>query len=292
MPEIIYVKRSSIDTQKWDACIDADTEPQLYGYSWYLDAIADGQWDALIYGDYKAVFPLPRQRKWGVLVVYQPFFCQQLGLFSSLDSLEQNDFLKAIPKAFFKVHLQLRNQKNLGTELAMRTNYVLNLNRPYQEIADGYSSDCKKNLRKAERESVQIIETKNPSEVIDLYKKVWGPANKVVKEIHYQRFDNACERAKLHNAIVCLKAVKGEQILGRAIFLKSKSFLHYVCAAPTAEGKALGIMHSIIDHAIQQYARTNIKLDFEGSEIPGVAEFYQKFGPERSDYFVFNRKLF
>jgi hypothetical protein len=54
-------------------------------------------------------------------------------------------------------------------------------------------------------------------------------------------------------------------------------------------GRAIGIMHGIINWVIQKYEGENVLLDFEGSSIPSVASFYKKFGATEFPYFVFQR---
>jgi hypothetical protein len=54
----------------------------VYAYSWYLDIVSPG-WDALVKDDYKSVMPLTWRKKYGIKYLYQPFFTQQLGVFSS-----------------------------------------------------------------------------------------------------------------------------------------------------------------------------------------------------------------
>ena len=51
-----------------------------------------------------------------------------------------------------------------------------------------------------------------------------------------------------------------------------------------SEGKSKFAMHLILDHIIKQNANTSTILDFEGSDLKGVNEFYQSFGPERVVY--------
>jgi hypothetical protein len=38
---------------------------------------------------------------------------------------------------------------------------------------------------------------------------------------------------------------------------------------------------------ISEFAGTPLILDFEGSDLPGVARFYQKFGAQNQPYFFF-----
>ncbi len=292
MPEIKFLSHKDIDKQRWDACVAADTHAPVYGFSWYLDAICEGKWDALVLGDYKVVFPLPRKRKFGLNLVYQPFFCQQLGLFGKeAEKASLDDFLSRIPKKFVKVHLQLQWRGVFSKNLKSRVNFVLNLNKPYSELYEKFSADGKKNLRKCENAGLNYTQHTDFNSVIALYRKVWGPLNPHVKDKHYQNFANACKNALEHNQLICVKAHVADEYLGDAIFLRSGYYLHYVCAAPTEAGRKVGVMHGIINEMVKVFANQPMALDFEGSENPAVAQFYLKFSPQQCNYLLFGRSI-
>ena len=79
---IKYLLYQQVDKQKWDACIGSANNGLIYGYSTYLDAMANN-WDALVSGDYELVMPLPWRKKYGVYYLYQPFLTACLGVFGN-----------------------------------------------------------------------------------------------------------------------------------------------------------------------------------------------------------------
>src|SRR5687768_17286505 len=101
MPEKIqYLEQKEIDKQKWDRCIDNAADGLIYGYSFYLDSMAD-DWCGLVLNDYEAVMPLPFRKKFGMRYVYQPAFIAQLGVFGGNGNKDTYDaFLNAIPASF------------------------------------------------------------------------------------------------------------------------------------------------------------------------------------------------
>ena len=48
---IEYLTEKNINKKKWDHCISNATNGLIYGYSYYLDYMAD-HWDALVLNDY------------------------------------------------------------------------------------------------------------------------------------------------------------------------------------------------------------------------------------------------
>ncbi len=79
--KIEFVHRKEIDVHKWDEVISNSAAETLYGYSWYLDAAA-ANWSAFVIEDYRFVMPLIWKKKYGLTYLYQPFYTQQLGVFS------------------------------------------------------------------------------------------------------------------------------------------------------------------------------------------------------------------
>jgi hypothetical protein len=43
-------------------------------------------------------------------------------------------------------------------------------------------------------------------------------------------------------------------------------------------------LHYLIDEVIKKNSNSEILLDFEGSDIPGIAMFYSAFSPERRSF--------
>ena len=301
---IQYVDHNQIDPTKWDSAILRSPHPLVYGLFEYLNAVCDSQWDALIYKDYEAVFPLPFKKKFGIKYLVQPVFCQQLGAFGSNVNVSTHHFLSAIPKRFLRVRLQLNpyfDQKNevesiqtkpagiiaSSGKLTTKTNMTIQLSQPLD-----YNKDCKKNLhRLAELPIEYKINAISIRDAIDTYRKAWGKQNPEIGDEHYQLFANACSE-KLSFTVTAHHQKEGT-LLGAAIFLitpeNTKRSLHYVCAGPTEAGKSIGVMHGIIDFILNRYKGENMLFDFEGSSIASVASFYKKFGAIEEPFFCFNR---
>jgi effector-binding domain-containing protein len=301
---IQYVDHHQIDPTKWDSAILRSPHPLAYGLFEYLNAVCESQWDALIYNDYEAVFPLPFKKKFGIKYIIQPVFCQQLGAFGSNVNVSTHHFLSAIPKRFLRVRLQLNpyfDQTNevesiqtkpagiiaSSGKLTTKTNMTIQLSQPLD-----YNKDCKKNLhRLAELPIEYKINAISIRDAIDTYRKAWGKQNPEIEDEHYQLFANACTD-KLSFTVTAHHQKEGD-LLGAAIFLitpeNTKRSLHYVCAGPTEAGKSIGVMHGVIDFILNRYQGENMLFDFEGSSIASVASFYKKFGANEEPFFCFNR---
>ncbi len=286
---IRFFSNRDIDRVAWDACVEAAPVSLAYANSWYLDAVCDGAWNALVLDDYRAVMPLPYRRKWGIDYLSQPAFTQQLGVFGLVSAEEYRQFLHAIPRNYWLADLQLHTGTPANLHgLKARTTYWLNLERPYETIYAGYSKDARKNLRNLETHS-------GPTAVTDCfdfdlhianYRAAYGAMNPNLDNEAYRRFLDAMEAAAARQKLEALQIndCKGTP-LAMGIFLKSRQLLHYVMGAPV-QGADSGGVHGIIDALIRRYAGSPFTLDFEGSEIPSVAYFYAKFGALPQHYYA------
>lgn len=283
--KIKHIKHHQIDFVKWDLAIDTSSAALVYAYSWYLDNISNKQWDALVVGDYEAVFPLPYKRKFGLKYIYQPYFCQQLGLFAPRwCEYTTQQFLNAIPSRFIWVDLQLNLLHGEPSKGNKRTNYQLDLSSSYQVIASAYNPDVHKNIRKIERQDIVYKWGIGAEQVIKTNREAWGELNPELQNIHYQQLENNCKEAAKKSQLITLGAYLEGDLIGAVLFFASPGYLFYVNGGATVIGKKYGIMNGLIDEVIKRYAGNPMVLDFEGSEIEGVAYFYSKFGSKIVPY--------
>ena len=95
------VKYKDIDFQKYTKCIQHSVQKNWYAGKEVLDELC-GNWEVLVYEDYKAVLPVPLKKKLGLNFVIMPLFCQQLGVFSEKDNCEINDnFLQFLKRNYW-----------------------------------------------------------------------------------------------------------------------------------------------------------------------------------------------
>src|ERR1043166_3881376 len=146
---IRYFRNQEIDKSQWDACISGSQLPMVYGCSWYLDVVSPG-WDALVLDDYRAVMPLTHAHKFFIGYLYQPFFTQQLGVFTLTEPGPGvlNDFMDAIPGRFRFIDIQLNESNKSIEHVIARKNYLLILEPGYEKISGNYDAHTKRKLKK------------------------------------------------------------------------------------------------------------------------------------------------
>ena len=171
---IQYLLHKEIDKTKWDACIEQASNGLIYAYSFYLDAMSK-HWDALVLNDYKAVMPLTWNKKYGFYYLYQPAFTASLGVFgTNLNKELIDDFVRSIPSKFKLIEISL-NAGNIiddsKTSSLLRSNYILHLNRPYEELYKAYRDNHKRNINKAFQLGCSVSKEIPVDEIIQLNKE-------------------------------------------------------------------------------------------------------------------------
>ena len=281
---IHYLTRKDVLPEKWDACINL-----IYGKSYYLDHMTDGQWDALILEDYEAVMPLVWKKKWGVRYCYQPAFTQQLGIFSadipSTGLIEA--FLSQLQKHYRFAEIFL-NYTNACPGLKPYTNFILDLNAPYEELAANYRKDLKKNLKEASLSSFQYTDDPDLLQTLSLFRQQYGPRLPHVKEEAYTRFQTLCSTLQKKGQLL-LRCVRDQQqqLLATALLPRDKNRLYLLQSTILPAGRQGGANHFLLDRLIREFAEQPLWLDFEGSEEPGIAHFYRNFGAKDQPYFFY-----
>lgn len=282
-----YIKHQDIDIEKWDACIKQSPNRQVYATSWHLDHATE-IWDALVMGDYNFVMPLPVKSKWGIKYVFQPLFCQQLGIFPTPPEDIAKLFYSELARTFSYFDTQINSQnpeiqaKN-GITFLPRRNYILPLNMNYAGLFSAYSSNTKRNLKKAEKNTLNFVSGISLEDYFAFK----------IKNLHTKLSSKELERLKSIIAFGQYKGIgkiygvysAGNELCAAVYFCRYENRVTYMNAASSKKGKDLGAMVLLIDGFIQQNAGKNLVLDFEGSMLPGVARFYKGFGAYPETYF-------
>ena len=298
--EIKLLQRKEIEDSKWNGCVHYATNSKIYGYTWYLDNVA-GEWMGMVEGDYQSVFPLVWNEKlFGVKQLFQPLLCQQLGLFSvnvcNKERLRQ--FIDNIPQEFryWEIAFNDGNKKVLGLDglqLTSKVNYILDLNKPYQELNDGYSKNIKRNINKAGNYNLFLNSNLKPETFVSEVKKA-----QILKGIkHPEALYHTAHRI-IYN---CLHRGKGvilsahnpaKELCAAIFFMLNGSDMINLLNVTTEVGKKTGAMPYLLDATVMREAEKRKFIDFEGSSVEGIARFYKGFGAVNVPYFQVHKNNF
>ncbi|MBN2614100.1 MAG: hypothetical protein JXR71_00270 [Bacteroidales bacterium] len=297
---IQYLTHAEIDKKKWDHTIDQAFNGNVYAYSWYLDRVHP-YWEALIEGDYERVMPLTGNKKWGVHYLFQPFFTQQLGVYSIKILSKEHiiDFIDNIPEKFrfAEYNLNIYNHPDLGSpyQLIPQRNFLLDLIDDYEKLYRHYNSNTKRNLKKSQKHQFSLSKNIKPERIVELFVENKGKEVTDWKQTEYLRLQGLMYMAQYKGKGITYGVFTGKnELCAAAFFLYSNQHLTFLFSGSNKFAKQSGAMTFLFDSVIREYAENQMIMDFEGSNDPGLARFYKGFGAKEVQYkrLVYNKLPF
>lgn len=286
---IKYLRNSELDIVKWDQCITNAFNGNAYALSWYLDIVHEG-WEALVEDDYQRVMPLTVAKKFGITYLFQPYFTQQLGVYSvkKLNPDIIRKFIKHIPEhiKYMDIRLNSYNKpKNTGLKLSPNKNYIQDLIKEYTKIASGYSTNTKRNLKKSLKHDLSIMKNIKPETVIELFRANRGQKLSKWNEMHYQKLKRLMYSAIFKGKGLVYGVFTPQNTLcAGAFFIKSNNRLIFLFSGSDKIARENNAMTFLIDSVIREFSPSQLVLDFEGSNDPNLARFYKGFGAKQIEY--------
>ncbi|MFB6316974.1 GNAT family N-acetyltransferase [Saccharicrinis sp. FJH54] len=287
---IRFLKRKDIDDSKWDALVAHSWHETSYGYCWYLDRVTS-EWHGLVLDDYSAVMPLATSVKFGIPYVLNVPFMQYTTVYGTRpDPGLFRRFMEAVPDRFrfldFKVFLPFEPQLD-NAEVTSHTNLVLDLNNPLSDLKTGFNTNTKRNLKKADRQNITVRSMVDPEPLLETYRQF-----KLRK--YNSKFDDLLKgriRDIIHYGVenglgdLVYAYDSDNRYLGGTYFQKSGSRFIYLFSAAEETAQKTGAMAFIVWKQIEKNAGKRKILDFEGSDIEGIARFYKGFGSTEEKYY-------
>ena len=284
---IRYLTRQEIQDELWNKVIAASAAETIYPYSWYLDICAD-HWGAFVKDNYQYIMPVAFRKKMGIRYLYQPVYCQQLGIYSSGKGEKdiQHEFMPELVR-HFKMGDYAFNENNDPPELEAKSwtrnsNYVIDMSADYFTIEKRYNENCRRNVRKAVQNGLTFVEDLRLDDLIEL--KASSFNNRMGKSHSAYMKRLFIELLKINKVKIC-GVRDSASLVAAAAFAFSEQRAIYLLSASSGKGKDLRAMFQIVDRFIQKYAGRVRLLDFEGSNITNIARFFAGFGAENHPYY-------
>jgi Acetyltransferase (GNAT) domain len=283
-----YLEREEIDIDKWDDIIKKSLQSRIYAYSWYLDAMTDGKWSALIIDDYVTVFPILAKKILSIPYITHPYLCQQLGLFTTdLGYIDQhsNIIIKYLKSNFLKTETTINSHFKVGKNINVRSNHILALDGKYTEIYKNYNRNTKRNINKADEGKLILSNSKDVPSFIEFMKThdetdVVRRIEKNILALVETSFD------KGNGTLIIAEDELG--IHSAAFYIMDEHRIYFLLCASDALGKERKAMFLIIDDIIRRYAGQKFIFDFTGSNMENIARRNVGFGAETEIYYHLN----
>ncbi len=255
------VSPSTLDPERWDACVRANKR-EIFSEWWYWNAVCSG-WQPWMKGDYEDVMALPIKRKWGIVPVMRtPLYVKWLE--------GDEDQLLRIVRAFVGIRcVHIPFEIDGATRKSFQELKLDSTWAPSKELA--------KNIRKAEGENPQFIESVSWDDFFSFMKQyhpyAWPQAQQ--KAMH-KLYTNAHERGA--GKIAGVKMQGHWAAMQFYICQHSKAYLIQNAVAPNWRNREP--MPFLLNTLFRHWQQNDVPrtVNFMGSNNPGVARFNEKFG--------------
>lgn len=273
---IVYLTHQEIDKLKWDTCIRNAYNGLIYGYSWYLDVVAE-HWDGLVEGDYERVMPLPYRSTFGIDTIYTPEVCPQLGVFSlsrmSAEVLEH--FLSAIPSRFKVVQIALNKFNAAYTSYSTKSLLCMDLISVYDRVAEGFSPQTRNAIASAEENGLQLRAHISIDDFVEFYSRNGG----TLDQYSSMRLASICKTLiNLKIAEVLAVYSRDNELLAAGLFVAYLNNATVLTVGVTSKGKKLNALYLMFNAFFKSNCNKNITLDCPDVNSRVPAEFYAGFG--------------
>ena len=297
MNNIRFIQRKEIDLHKWDEAINNSFNSLPYALSWYLDAVAEN-WGALVLNNFEAVMPLVWLRKVGIKCLYQPYYCQQLGVFSikPLNAELHSKFMKAASGQSPYIHINLNPSSAIVADefsLAKKKNLLLDLGGDYSSIQKNYSGSHRRNIAKAIKTGLIFSEKNDLKSFQNFYLENVNRNKENFKSQHEKIFKKLTQYLITSKQGTAFTAHNDAGNLFAAVLIVfHKNRLIGIINTSSAMGKKNGASHFLFDQIIKKYSNSDYILDFEGSSIVTIARFYEGFGATEEVFYNYKSTFF
>lgn len=294
VPRISILPASAIDAHAWDHCVANDPYGLIYSRYHFLQTLCD-QWHGLVLGQYDAVMPIPWRRKWLIRYAYQPAFIQQLGLTGHYSPADFPYIQKAIRK-FVRLGDSTLHHGNAALANSLshthpRNNFVLPLQKDFGQIRSGFAPLLLKNIERASRKSLQYRKEYKLETILTQSRSLYGSRIKQRRAKDEAALLQYC----IHHPHDCLSRVvlaPDGELLASALLVQDDRRLYHLINNTTEKGRAMLANHWLMHELIREYSGSNRILDFEGSMLPGVEQFYRQFGVTTEIYYQWKLPFF
>jgi len=285
---ITQIKRKDLDTEKYDFCVKNSIQSKVFGFSWYLDIVADN-WDVLVLNDYEAVMPIPWRKKFFIRYVYTPFLVLELGIFSS-EYINENEFLIELFSSYRYVNLRMNCYNSFSMFYPNRKekeqHYLKMLNINYESIFKNYKSDRKKDMRRALKAGLTEKWNDNPNNLISLFKNNLGKRFKKLKDKDYIVMREITETS-IRNKVGEILSVfdNNNKLVASGLFIKHNKEIVILFSATDLKNRKNGANTFLIDRVIFKYYNSVNSFGFGGSSLKNIAKFFESFGADKKKYY-------
>lgn len=284
------IPRNQLNIEKYTACLNQSVNYRIYAEFWYLDVLTNQQWDCYVYNDYEAVMPIPYQKKFGIKLISQPIYCQQLGIFHSENLSEDviHQFYKKFKSNLVRsYHFNEQNHQFLNL-MRQKINQILPLDFEYEIYIKSIRKNRKQEIRKGLPEGYTIITSKFDQIFIHILKENYQD---ISKQLALEKLIKLVKEIQQRELGLTINVVHQNEVVASSFYIQSKNRLIQLCNAKK-ENTTINFNTYIVDEVIKNHLNQKMILDFEGSSLKGVNEFNASFRAETIYFGIYKSIIF
>ncbi len=293
MSQLRKIKRKDLEVEKYSKAINEALNYRIYAEYWYLDILTGEKWECWVWGDYEVIMPIPLQYKFGFKFVLQPIYCQQLGVFYREEISDElfREFEKKLHKYRVRAyHFNEENTEQYSPEGQKRTNYVLDLNRSYEEIFKGYKNNRRGDLRKASRLGIKVNISGKIENFIGLFLNNYPHLSHLVNQGFLKKYMETLDRK--HKLLLFDVLDENDCLIASQMIVVSKNRHIYMGFARNKNRENHNSSAFAMDGLIRELSGDKKWIDFEGSDNRKIAGFMLGFNPRGKNYMIFSNFKF
>ncbi len=276
MSEIRIIKNNDIDTILWDRCIARSQNGDIFGYSWFLDAVSDN-WFGIVEGNYRVVMPVSINKFFGLVSVKNYKFQSKVNIYShkEIGNKTIQEFIKIIKLISKNISFTSENKKLSDFAKKSKTfySYKLDLIRLYKDINHSETNFVIKQLNSSESHKT-FFNTGILPNGITLLSTLTKSLNK--KDIDTLRRLSAISLRKNLGQIYGAFN-QHNRLIAAVLFISSHFKINIIYAVQTKEAESKKALYGLIDYYIKTHSEKALTLDFFGlTDFP--EQFFEEMG--------------
>lgn len=272
--------------RQYEQIVALKSNLDFFSLLWVQD-ILHPQWAYVLDAADQIILRIPVSKKFGVKAYLQPLFIRSLTYLGSPDQSVLSELVAFLGKKKL-LHLNLCSGPLTPANLKMGKYQSLTLGKSPKSLKDAYSENVKRGLKKAK---YLIVKDLDYGAFHRFFIQQKGENLGSLNAAAWHRLENLVAAASQHEAVICLGAFDGEQLLAAGLFIKWDKGLYFIKGTLNEAGKKNGALVFLIDSVIEKFSASHEVLDFIGSNQEGIASFYRKFGAVDQQYSILKGRL-
>ena len=283
--QINIIPSNRINKENWNDCIERSANNLIYAHTYYLDQLADN-WNGIVVNDYECVMPVPWRKKLGIRYCYDVPFIQQLGYFNTV-AIDHTILVDAFFSFIKYGHYNFNYNNHAIADLPgvkTATNFIIHLTDK-ESIPNNFTIGFKQSLQNASENDLSYA-VATSLEAIEMYKYLYGHTLKNIHDYDYKKLTALTKILSPQNKCVARKITGNNgQTLSIVLLLKEGRRLYNIINATNSEGRKTEANYFLYAQLLNEFAGKGLLFDLEGSELPGVKNFYKKLGSIDQPYY-------